>query len=104
MNKKDSLNFLQSCIDRIANASEEEIEMFRMKYDMHCMEPLTSSEFEFIPPTDLESLQTESVGEIKLKISESSKFDPRNKVKMDYYFVGLNTKNSQENGNAAFAA
>ena len=82
MNKKDSLNFLQSCIDRIANASEEEIEMFRMKYDMHCMEPLTSSEFEFIPPTDLESLQTESVGEIKLKISESSMFDTRNKVKM----------------------
>ena len=60
MNKKDSLNFLQSCIDRIANASEEDIEMFRMKYDMHC--------------------------------------------KMDYYFVGLNIKNSQENGNAAFAA
>lgn len=39
MNKKDSLNFLQNCIDRIANASEEDIEMFRMKYDMHCIEP-----------------------------------------------------------------
>ena len=48
MNKKDSLNFLQSCIDKIANASEEDIEMFRMKYDMHCMEPMISSEFEFI--------------------------------------------------------
>lgn len=104
MNKKDSLKFLQSCIDRITNASEEDIEMFRMKYDMHCMEPLTSSEFEFISPIDLESLQAESVGELKLKISESSMFDTRNKVKIDYYFVGLNIKNSQENGNAAFAA
>ena len=55
MNKKDSLKFLQSCIDRITNASEEDIEMFRMKYDMHCMEPLTSSEFEFISPIDLKS-------------------------------------------------
>lgn len=53
MNKKDSLNFLQSCIDRIANASEEDIEMFRMKYDMHCMEPMISSEFEFISPGDI---------------------------------------------------
>ena len=52
MNKKDSLNFLQSCIDKIANASEEDIEMFRMKYNIHCREPLTSSEFEFISPTD----------------------------------------------------
>ena len=53
MNKRDSLNFLQSCIDRIANASEEDIEMFQMKYGMYCMEPLTSSEFELILPTDL---------------------------------------------------
>ena len=52
MNKKDNLNFLQSCIDKIANASEEDIEMFRMKYNIHCREPLTSSEFEFISPTD----------------------------------------------------
>lgn len=104
MNKKDSLNFLQNCIDRIANASEEDIEMFRMKYDMHCREPLTSSEFEFISPTDLESMQAESVEEIKLTIPESSMLGIRNKVKMDYYFVGLNTKNSQENDNAAFAA
>lgn len=53
MNKKDSLEFLQSCINSVANASEEDIEMFRMKYDMHCSEPLTSSELEFIPPIDI---------------------------------------------------
>ena len=34
MDKKDSLNFLQGCIDRIANATEKDIEMFRMKYDI----------------------------------------------------------------------
>ena len=72
MNKKDSLNFLQSCIDRITNASEEDIEMFRMKYDMHCMESLASSEFEFISPTDLESLHAESVEKIKRSESKAA--------------------------------
>lgn len=38
MNKQDSLKFLQNCIDRITNASEEDIEIFRMKYDKHCTE------------------------------------------------------------------
>ncbi len=38
MNKQDSLKFLQNCIDRITNASEKDIEMFRMKYDKHCTE------------------------------------------------------------------
>ena len=52
MKKKDSLKFLQSCIDKISNASEEDIEMLRMKYDMYCMKPLISSEFEFIPPIE----------------------------------------------------
>ena len=53
MSKNDSLNFLQSCIDMIANAPEEDIEMFRIKYNMHCMEPMISSEFEFISPGDI---------------------------------------------------
>lgn len=46
MNKADSLNFLQSCIDKIADASEEDIKMFRMKYDMYCEKPIIFSEFE----------------------------------------------------------
>lgn len=46
MNKEDSLNFLQSCIDKIADASEEDIKMFRMKYDMYCAKPIIFSEFE----------------------------------------------------------
>lgn len=59
MNKEYSLDILQSCIDRIINAPEEDVEMFREKYNMHCREPLTSSKFQFIPPADLESLQAE---------------------------------------------
>lgn len=46
MNKADSLNFLQSCIDKIADTSEEDIKMFRMKYDMYCAKPIIFSKFE----------------------------------------------------------
>lgn len=104
MDKKDSLNFLQGCIDRIANATEKDIEMFRMKYDIHCMEPLASSEFKFISPTDLESLQAENVEEIKLTISENYRLDSKDKVRMHYFLGGNDIKNSQGNDNAAFAA
>jgi hypothetical protein len=52
MNKKDSLEFLQNCADKIVNASEKDIKMFQIQYDIHCAKPLTSSEFEFIPPTE----------------------------------------------------
>lgn len=51
MDKKNSLEFLQKCADKIVNASAKDIKMFRMQYDIHCKKPLTSSEFEFIPPT-----------------------------------------------------
>ena len=104
MDKKDSLNFLQGCIDRIANATEKDIEMFRMKYDIHCMEPLASSEFKFISPTDLESLQAENVEEIKLTISENYRLESKDKVRMHYFLGGFDVKNSQGNDNAAFAA
>ena len=52
MNKKDSLEFLQNCADKIVNASEKDIKMFQIQYDIHCTKPLTSSEFEFVPPTE----------------------------------------------------
>lgn len=104
MNKNDSLSFLQACIDRIANATEEDIEMFKMKYDIHCVEKLTSSEFEFISPADLKSFKIDSVEEIKVIISKNNILSTKNKVKMDYYFVGSYIKNSQGNDNAAFAA
>ena len=57
-NKKHSLEFLQNCADKIVNASAKDIKMFRMKYDRHCTKPLTSSEFEFIPPTENPNAET----------------------------------------------
>ena len=46
------------------------------------MEPLASSEFKFISPTDLESLQAENVEEIKLTISENYRLDSKDKVRI----------------------
>ena len=60
MNKKNSLEFLQKCADKIVNSSAKDIKMFRMHYDMHCANPLTSSEFEFIPPTEKQNVETDN--------------------------------------------
>lgn len=60
MNKKNSLEFLQKCADKIVNASAKDIKMFRMQYDIHCKKPLTSSEFEFIPPTEKQNVETDN--------------------------------------------
>ena len=39
MDKKNSLEFLQKCADKIVNASAKDIKMFRMQYDIHCKKP-----------------------------------------------------------------
>jgi hypothetical protein len=59
MNKKDSLEFLQNCADKIVNASAKDSEMFLVKYDIHCKKPLISSEFEFILPTEKQNVETD---------------------------------------------
>ena len=51
MNKKTSLDFLQSCMDKINTASEEDIRKFKEKYDYHCNNPVSDSNFDFVVPT-----------------------------------------------------
>lgn len=54
MNKDKSLTFLQSCINSINIASEEEIALLKEKYNADCVLHLESSDFKFIPSTESE--------------------------------------------------
>lgn len=36
MNKQESIDFLQKCIDKVETATDEEIKMFENAYKMHC--------------------------------------------------------------------
>lgn len=104
MNKKDSLKFLQSCIDMIESASEEDVQMFQKKYERHCIEPKTFPEFELIPPVDLDPVKVECVEKSTMILPESSILQEHSEMKQIYYFGKLQIKNSQEIENAAFAA
>ena len=43
MDKKESLAFLQSCIEQINAATDEEIVALQELYDLHCVESLENS-------------------------------------------------------------
>ncbi len=64
MNKKESLAFLQSCIDSIDVASDEEIALLEEAYETNCVMPIENSVFEFISPMDIGGCLFETSGVI----------------------------------------
>lgn len=53
MNRQESLDFLQSCIDRVNSATEKECEQYRQMYEIETSRLLDPSEFELISsPSD----------------------------------------------------
>ena len=52
MTREESLAFLRSCLDKIKNASEEEIQFYKETYKKECGHPVWNTNFEFTPPVD----------------------------------------------------
>lgn len=44
MTKEESLSFLQSCIDKVNLATEQDIQFYRETYDKDCAIPIIESE------------------------------------------------------------
>lgn len=55
MNKEESLSFLQSCIDKVKQATTKDVQFYREIYNKDCAMPMKSSEFEFIFPDEKDS-------------------------------------------------
>lgn len=102
MDKKESLAFLQSCIDSVNVATCEEIELFQKIYELNCTKLITSSNFEFIPPVDVVNCAYETSGTIKMTISETECIV--HKIKCNYNFVGIRGSNEQSDNNLPYAA
>ena len=51
MNKMDSLAFLNECLNRLANASDEDKEKYKELYKQTCSNDLISNHFEFCIPS-----------------------------------------------------
>lgn len=77
MNKKKSLDFLQSCIDRVQAASDEEIKRYREAYISNCIEQNFSSAFEFISPMDDDGYlyETNDIRQMKFSNSDCNMHD-----------------------------
>lgn len=52
MDRKESLKFLQECIDKIDSATPQDIQFYRKMYEVHCDSQRNNSDFEFIPPVN----------------------------------------------------
>lgn len=50
MNKEESLTFLQSCMEKVKMASEQDIQFYREVYRLDCVSPTETSDFEFVLP------------------------------------------------------
>lgn len=104
MNKQDSLAFLQSCLDKLNDITEEDIRIFQNKYEEECETQLVHSEFQFIPPfqacnCDIDDMDI--IDEAMVMLPQSSLSDEK---KHTYSFIGQFNDNIQENNNAALAA
>ena len=84
MNKRESLDFLQSCIDRINVATDEEIAVFQESYALNCIEFVESLDFQFIPPTDSDSCLYEKNEVREITILENECVIEKNKVQWKY--------------------
>ena len=86
MNKEESLTFLQSCMEKVKMASEQDIQFYREVYRLDCVSPTETSDFEFVlPAIDLVSNRTP-------------------KMQLNYSFLGTNLLNQQNNDNLPYAA
>lgn len=104
MDKKASLAFLQSCIDMVESASEQDIVILQRAYDANCLLPLVSSEFEFIPPITEKDYIIDATEKMNIVFNDQELMKSQNKVQVSYKLVGNLANNEQEIMNAAFAA
>lgn len=77
MNKQESLTFLQSCIEKVKEATAQDIQFYKEVYNRDCISIEKTFEFEFVFPV---------------------------KTQMEYNFLGVNSINQQNSDNLPYAA
>ena len=100
MIKEESLSFLQNCIEKVKNATEQDVQFYKEIYDKECNFVKNSSEFEFVIPDN--SIKYEINNKFKISIYNQNISD--NKNQMEYTFIGMGSFNQDNNGNLPYAA
>ena len=104
MNKKESLAFLQSCIDAINDATDEDIALFQESYTINCVQSIISSDFEFVPPVEVVDCLYETNEVMTLKILEEECVRVSNNVQWNYSLDGIIANNDQSDDHIPCAA
>ena len=91
MNKEKSLTFLQSCIEKVKKATEQDIQFYKEVYDKEYVLSNKNSEFEFVFPADN-----------KYEINDEFELDICNQ--MEYNFLETGSFNQDTSANLPYAA
>lgn len=91
MDKKESLKFLDECLERLKNASQDELDKINAAYDKECNN-IIESQIEFIEPieilTEIESYN--KYGEISLSTNDIIENEYKKRIK---YGLNNDSKN-----------
>ena len=104
MDKNESLAFLQSCIDSINVATLDEIALLQKAYEINCVAPIVSSDFEFVHPCDLSTYLYQRTKVVNMKISKTDCIMNVNEISWNYNLEGISANNEQSNENLSYAA
>lgn len=103
MNKEESLTFLQSCMEKVMNASAQDIQFYKEVYKLDCVPSTEVSDFEFVFPTIDLQCNYEINGEFDLDVYELDN-NKTPKKKLEYSFLGESLLNQQNNDDLPYAA
>lgn len=103
MNKEESLSFLQSCIDMVNLATEQDVKFFQEIYKMDCATPVVSPDFEFVFPTSDFECQYE-IKDVYNLITNGEDFRKSTKKKISYNFWGAESINQQNDDDLPYAS
>ncbi len=98
MNKQESLTFLQSCIEKVKNATEQDIQFYKEVYSKECIPTEKTSEFEFVfPANDIKY-------EYEFELDMCNQDIRNDKKQMEYNFLGTGSFNQDISANLPYAA
>lgn len=101
MSKQESLNFLQSCIEKVKNATDCDIQFYKDVYKKDCTFASEISDFEFVFPIAECGVKYEIKDTFEVAICEQN---IKESEKKQYSFLGINSVNQQNNDNLPYAA
>lgn len=103
MNKEESLTFLQSCMEKVKNASAKDIQFYKELYRLNCALTPEVSDFEIIFPANDAGYSFEINDSFKLDVS-NQQIKSTAKKQMEYSFLGSISFNQQNNDSLSYAA